>query len=124
MGYFKKKILIMEILKATDLIIGYKGKAILPPINVTLEEGALVALIGPNGSGKSTLFKMLNHNINDYQGNITIKDINIKDYSLTTLRQNILYVSQKEKIFSDTIYNNITLNKKIPITKLNTVLKI
>ena len=67
---------------------------------------------------------MLNHNINDYQGNITIKDINIKDYSLTTLRQNILYVSQKEKIFSDTIYNNITLNKKIPITKLNTVLKI
>ena len=37
---------------------------------------------------------MLNHNINDYQGNITIKNINIKDYSLTTLRQNILYVSQ------------------------------
>ncbi len=79
---------------------------------------------GPTGSGKSTLFKMLNHNINDYKGTIAIGDINIKDYSLNTLRSNILYVSQQDKIFTDTIYNNIVLNKSISKSKLNYILKI
>lgn len=41
------------------MLIGYKDKAILPPINVRLNEGNLIALIGPNGAGKSTLFKTL-----------------------------------------------------------------
>jgi ABC-type bacteriocin/lantibiotic exporter with double-glycine peptidase domain len=67
---------------------------------------------------------MLNHNINDYQGNITIGNINIKEYSLNTLRSNILYVSQQDKLFTDTIYNNIVLNKKISKSKLNYILKI
>lgn len=81
MGYIKKKELIMEILKATDLIIGYKGKAILPPINVALEEGALVALIGPNGSGKSTLFKTLIGNLNPIGGSVRLYDKDISSYS-------------------------------------------
>lgn len=81
MGYFKKKELIMEILKATDLIIGYKDKAILPPINVTLEEGALVALIGPNGSGKSTLFKTLIGNLKPIGGSVRLYDKDMSSYS-------------------------------------------
>lgn len=81
MGYFKKKILIMEILRTTDLIIGYKDKAILPPINVTLEEGALVALIGPNGSGKSTLFKTLIGNLKPIGGGVRLYDKDISSYS-------------------------------------------
>lgn len=81
MGYFKKKELIMEILKTTDLIIGYKGKAILPPINVTLEEGSLVALIGPNGSGKSTLFKTLIGNLKPIGGSVRLYDKDISSYS-------------------------------------------
>lgn len=71
----------MEILKATDLIIGYKGKAILPPINVTLEEGSLVALIGPNGSGKSTLFKTLIGNLKPIGGSVRLYDKDISSYS-------------------------------------------
>mgnify|MGYP002511738239 CR=1 FL=1 len=49
----------MEVLRTEDLHIGYKDKAILPPINVSLKEGNLIALIGPNGAGKSTLFKLI-----------------------------------------------------------------
>ena len=71
----------MEILKATDLIIGYKGKAILPPINVTLEEGSLIALIGPNGSGKSTLFKTLIGNLKPIGGSVKLYDKDISSYS-------------------------------------------
>lgn len=81
MGYFKKKILIMEILRTTDLIIGYKDKAILPPINVALEEGTLVALIGPNGSGKSTLFKTLIGNLKPIGGSVRLYDKDISSYS-------------------------------------------
>ena len=67
---------------------------------------------------------MLNHNINDYEGNITINNINIKDYSLSTLRKNILYVSQNETLFSDTIYNNIVLNNEVSKEELNRIMKI
>lgn len=71
----------MEVLKTKDLLIGYKGKAILPPINITLNEGNLIALIGPNGSGKSTLFKTLTGHIQPVSGNIELVGKNLSSYS-------------------------------------------
>ena len=62
----------MEVLKTKDLHIGYKDKAILPPINVNLEEGSLIALIGPNGAGKSTLFKTLTAHIKAISGSVEL----------------------------------------------------
>lgn len=99
-------------------------KKILNNVNFIIKENDHITIKGHTGSGKSTLFKMLNHNINDYKGNITIGSINIKDYSFNTLRTNILYISQKERLYNDTILNNITLSKNIPKSKLNNVLKI
>lgn len=83
-----------------------------------------VLLKGPTGVGKSTLVKMLNLNIDDYQGTITINGVNIKDYSKKTLRKNIVYISQREKIYTDTIWNNLTLGENIKKKELNEVLKI
>lgn len=60
----------MEVLKTKDLLIGYDGNAILPPINVTLNEGDLIALIGPNGAGKSTLFRTLTAHVKPVGGTI------------------------------------------------------
>ncbi|QRK07716.1 metal ABC transporter ATP-binding protein [Archangium violaceum] len=42
-----------------DLVIGYQGKALLPPINLQVRRGTFLAVIGRNGSGKSTWFKTL-----------------------------------------------------------------
>lgn len=42
-----------------DLVVGYQGKAVLPPINLQLRRGTFLAVIGRNGSGKSTWFKTL-----------------------------------------------------------------
>ena len=97
---------------------------VIDKLSLSIKENNHYIVQGHTGSGKSTLFKMLNHNINDYTGNITIKDINIKEYSLNTLRSNILYVSQQDKLFTDTIYNNIVLGKHISKSKLNYILKI
>ncbi len=71
----------MEVLKTKDLVIGYKGKGILPPINVALNEGNLIALIGPNGAGKSTLFKTLTANIHPVSGNIELLGKELSSYS-------------------------------------------
>ena len=97
---------------------------ILNNINIILEENKHYLIKGSSGSGKSTLCQMINRNIDDYKGNISINDVNIKDYSLSTLRKNILYVSQREELFTDTILNNITLNEKVPKKELLKVLKI
>ena len=71
----------MEVLKTKDLHIGYKDKAILPPINVSLEEGSLIALIGPNGAGKSTLFKTLTAHIKPIGGSVELMGKELSEYS-------------------------------------------
>ena len=71
----------MEVLKTKDLHIGYKDKAILPPINVSLEEGRLIALIGPNGAGKSTLFKTLTAHIKAIGGSVELMGKELSEYS-------------------------------------------
>ena len=97
---------------------------LLNNFNLSIEANSHIILKGPSGCGKSTLCKILSKNITDYKGNVKIDDINIKDYSLSTIKNNILYVSQTESIFSDTIKNNITLNKYVNLKELNEVLKI
>ena len=71
----------MKVLKTKDLHIGYKDKAILPPINVSLDEGNLIALIGPNGAGKSTLFKTLTAHIKPISGSIELFGKDLSEYS-------------------------------------------
>lgn len=97
---------------------------ILNNINLKIKKNSHNILIGKSGSGKTTLMKMLNLNINDYQGKITINNINIKDYSLNSIRDNIIYISQREKIFTDSIKNNLTLNEEISKLELEEVLNI
>ena len=71
----------MEVLRTKDLLIGYKNEPILPPINVALNEGDLIALIGPNGAGKSTLFKTLTAHIKPISGKIELMGKELLSYS-------------------------------------------
>ncbi len=79
---------------------------------------------GPSGIGKSTLMKMLVRTIDEYQGEIKINGVNIKDYSLNTIRENILYVSQREKILSTSIKKNISLDKELSPSELTEIVNI
>ena len=62
---------------------------------------------GQSGKGKSTLCKLLNRSLELNNGSILIGEKNINDYSLKTIRNNIIYVGQKEFLYTDTIKNNI-----------------
>lgn len=96
---------------------------ILNKVNLEIKKNSCTLLTGDSGCGKSSLLKCLT--IHDtYQGEITISNINIKDYSLTTLRKNIIYVGQNEKIFSDTLYNNIVFHRNVSINKFYKVCEI
>lgn len=93
-------------------------------LNLTFRKNTHVELKGVSGSGKSTICKLLNRTIDDYQGTIKINNLSIKSFSLNSLRENIVYVSQEEKIFSKTIIENILNNHHLPVKELSKILTI
>lgn len=85
-----------------------KNKPLLQDLNYQFKFGKNYAIVGNSGCGKSTLLKLIMQYY-QYQGTITVNDINIKDISLTDLYQQISIVYQNTFIFNDTLKNNITL---------------
>lgn len=71
----------MEILKTSSLSIGYDNKTVVSDINVTLNEGDIIALVGPNGAGKSTLFKTFSTHIKPVGGKIELFGKDLMSYS-------------------------------------------
>ena len=108
-----------------DLTYSYDNyHYLLKNISLTINQSEKILLKGPSGSGKSTLCQIINKTLNNYHGAITIDEVNIKDYSLKTIKKNVRYVSQKERLFTDTIENNITLKNKYSKRQLYEVIKI
>ncbi len=89
----------------------YEDVTILKNINLKIEKGKTIALVGASGAGKSTLADLVPrfHDVTD--GEILIDGINIKDYSLKSLREQISIVTQEPILFNDTIANNIALGE-------------
>jgi len=86
----------------------YNETYVLRNINLEIKKGQTVALVGQSGSGKSTLVDLLPRFYDIEEGEILVDGINIKDYSLVSLRSLIGYVNQEPILFNDTIGNNIT----------------
>lgn len=97
---------------------------ILNNLSFSIEENNHVFISGISGSGKSTLCKLLIRSDDNYKGDILIGGVNIKDYSLNTIRSNITYVSQNERLFTGTIRDNIILNLEEDTKKLQEVINI
>ena len=87
-----------------------KNKTIFDKISFKTNNSK-IHIIGASGSGKSTIFNLISRFIDPKMGDIYINDINIKDVSLFSLRQNISLVSQETMIYNDTFYKNISLGK-------------
>jgi subfamily B ATP-binding cassette protein MsbA len=89
----------------------YQDDSILHNINLTVKKGKLVALVGSSGAGKSTLADLVPRFHDVSEGQLLIDGVNIKDYSLHSLRQQISIVTQEPILFNDTIAANIALGK-------------
>ena len=89
-----------------DVSIKYGDKQIINNFNLDIKPKECISIVGKIGSGKSTLIKALLRLIN-YDGNIIIDDINIKDINVSTLRSNIVFIRQNPIPFNRTFYENI-----------------
>ena len=87
----------------------YDEKTILKGINFTVEKGKTVALVGSSGAGKSTLADLIPRFHDITEGEVLIDGINIKDYSLESVRSQMGIVTQEPILFNDTISRNIAL---------------
>lgn len=83
------------------------NKDALHNINFTIDRNETLAIIGRTGSGKSTIIKLLLRLYDDYDGEILIDNINIKDFTIESLRNNIAYIPQDNFLFSRSIKDNI-----------------
>jgi ATP-binding cassette, subfamily B, bacterial MsbA len=90
----------------------YDDAVILDRINFTIQKGKTIALVGSSGAGKSTLADLIPrfHDVSD--GELLIDGINIRDYSLHSLRGQMSIVTQEPILFNDSIINNIKLGKE------------
>jgi subfamily B ATP-binding cassette protein MsbA len=82
---------------------------VLKGISFNVKAGDTVAIVGATGAGKSTIINLLNRFYSIKSGEILIDDVNIKEVTLNSLRQQIAVVLQDVFLFADTILNNITL---------------
>ena len=88
----------------------------LENISFSIEQGKSLAIIGRTGSGKSTIVSILLRLYDIQKGNILFDDIDIKDLSLISLRENIGYVPQDNFLFSNTIEENIAFSFDEPVS--------
>ncbi|WP_370001102.1 ABC transporter ATP-binding protein [Winogradskyella sp.] len=89
-----------------------KDEEVLKGISFNVKAGETVAIVGATGAGKSTIINLLNRFYEINSGTIKIDDIDIKDMTLSSLRNQIAVVLQDVFLFADTILNNITLNSE------------
>ncbi len=89
----------------------YDDAVILDNINLTIEKGKTIALVGSSGAGKSTLADLVPRFHDVTGGEVLVDGINIKDYSLQSVRSLMSIVTQEPILFNDTIANNIKLGK-------------
>ena len=87
---------------------------VIDNLSFNIKSGEHTLLNGISGSGKSTICKLLYKENYDYQGEILIDNCNIKDLSLGSIRDSILYVSQNEELFTGSIKDNILMGRDVP----------
>jgi ATP-binding cassette, subfamily B, bacterial MsbA len=90
----------------------YDDKIVLEDINLTIEKGKSVAIVGSSGAGKSTLVDLVPRFHDVSKGELLIDGINIKEYSLNSIRNHMGIVTQEAILFNDSIANNIALGKE------------
>ena len=102
-------------IEVNDLSYSYNGISnVINNVSLNINAQEKVLIYGDSGSGKSTLMQLIVGYLDkNFVGNITLGGLDLKKLDLFTLRENICYVSQNEYLYTDSIYENITLGRKI-----------
>ncbi len=94
--------------RLNDVSFGYsKNNLVLKNISLYAKPGQKIAFVGSTGAGKTTITNLLNRFYDIESGEITIDDIDIKDFSKSYLRKNVAMVLQDTHLFEGTVMENI-----------------
>jgi len=96
-----------------DVSFSYEsGKPVLSNVNIEAKPGEIIALLGAPGSGKSTIISLLPRFYDATAGRITIDGVDIKDYTLKSLRHNVGIVQQDVFLFTTSLRENIAYGRE------------
>ena len=93
-----------------DVSFKYSAKAknmALKDVNLHIPSGATVGILGGTGSSKSTLVQLIPRLYDVTEGVLKVGGVDVRDYDLTTLRDSVAMVLQKNELFSGTIKDNL-----------------
>lgn len=86
-------------------------KKALNGIDFTARAGEVIALVGPSGAGKSTLIQFIPRFYDPEQGRVLLDGVDLREYDLNDLRQQIAIVMQDNILFSGSVYENIAYGR-------------
>ncbi|MFH0790987.1 MAG: ABC transporter ATP-binding protein [Candidatus Omnitrophota bacterium] len=84
-----------------------KNTGVLKEVNLEVQRGQIVAIVGPSGTGKTTLVDLIPRFYDPLKGRILLDGVDIREFTLKSLRQQIGIVTQETILFNDTIRANI-----------------
>jgi len=94
-----------------NVSFAYNETPVIKNMSFTIEPGMTVGILGPTGSGKTTIANLLCRYYEVTDGEVLVDGVNVKDYDLQYLRQNIGITMQNVFLFSDTVEGNIAFAK-------------
>jgi len=102
----------LEFKNVTFAYPGHAQSPVIRNVSFTASPGETVAFIGSTGSGKSTLIQLIPRFYDVSEGQVLVDGVDVRDYSLTTLRNKIGFIPQKALLFTGTIAENLRYGKE------------
>ncbi|MCM1496143.1 MAG: ABC transporter ATP-binding protein/permease [Bacteroides sp.] len=98
-----------------DVSFRYKkesGEPVLKDINLRIQSGETIGIIGGTGSAKTSLVSLISRLYDATEGKVTVGGVDVKEYDMEVLRNQVSVVLQKNTLFSGTIYENLRWGDK------------
>jgi len=109
---------VQGIIEFKDVFFKYEDKMILKNLNLKINKNEVIAVVGESGVGKTTLVNLIPRFYDIASGSIEIDNIDIKNVTLNSLRNNIALVTQDVILFNDSVKNNIAYGFESDMIKI------
>jgi len=95
-----------------NVSFGYKGNMVLKNITFTARPGETIAIVGQTGSGKTSLTRLINRIYEVNEGTVRVDGVDVRQWSMDSLRSQISSIEQDIFLFSGTIADNISFGRE------------